>query len=141
LILPDVNVLIHAFRKDSSEHRVCKSWLERVVNGDSRFGIATSVLSGVIRVVTTPRAFNTPSETSDALEFCERLIESPNSFIVQPGERHWELFTSLCREVEARGKLVPDAWFAALAIESGCEWITFDRDYSRFPGLRWRTPG
>jgi hypothetical protein len=35
---------------------------------------------------------------------------------------------------------VPDAYLAALAIESGCEWINTDRDFSRFPDLRWRVP-
>ncbi len=24
--------------------------------------------------------------------------------------------------------------------ESGCEWITFDRDFARFPGLKWQRP-
>ena len=57
-----------------------------------------------------------------------------------PGPRHWEIFARLCRESEARGNLVPDAYLAALAIESGCEWVTTDRDFSRFPGLRWKTP-
>jgi uncharacterized protein len=38
------------------------------------------------------------------------------------------------------GNLVQDAWFAALAIESGCEWITTDRDFARFDGLQWRAP-
>jgi hypothetical protein len=42
--------------------------------------------------------------------------------------------------VNATGALVPDAYFAALAIESGSEWVTADRDYARFPGLRWRHP-
>jgi predicted nucleic acid-binding protein len=59
---------------------------------------------------------------------------------VQPGPRHWTIFDDLCRKSKAAGNLVPDAWFAALAIESGCEWITNDRDYARFPGLRWREP-
>jgi predicted nucleic acid-binding protein len=31
--------------------------------------------------------------------------------------------------------IVTDAWFAALAIEWDCEWVTFGRDYARFPGL------
>jgi hypothetical protein len=35
---------------------------------------------------------------------------------------------------------VPDAYFAALAIESGNEWVTADRGYGRYPGLRWRHP-
>jgi uncharacterized protein len=46
----------------------------------------------------------------------------------------------LCKKAAVSGNLVQDAWLAALAIESGCEWITFDRDFARFPGLRWRIP-
>jgi predicted nucleic acid-binding protein len=57
-----------------------------------------------------------------------------------PGERHWDIFQRLCREANAKGNLIPDAYLAALAIESGAEWITTDRDYARFPGLRWRHP-
>ena len=57
-----------------------------------------------------------------------------------PGPRHWEIFIRLCRAARVNGNLVPDAYLAALAIESGSEWITTDRDYSRFPGLRWRHP-
>jgi predicted nucleic acid-binding protein len=53
---------------------------------------------------------------------------------------HWDIFKRLCPEAEARGTVVPDAWFAALAIESGCEWVTLDRDYARFAGLQWRLP-
>jgi len=54
--------------------------------------------------------------------------------------RHWEIFARLCAEGGVKGNLVPDAYLAALAIESGCEWITTDRDFSRFKGLRWRHP-
>ncbi len=60
--------------------------------------------------------------------------------VVSPGERHWEIFSRLCRQTGVKGNLVPDAYLAALAIESGSEWITTDRDYVRFPGLRWRRP-
>jgi predicted nucleic acid-binding protein len=59
---------------------------------------------------------------------------------VVPGVRHWEIFDRLCRAAGAKGSLVADAYLAALAIESGSEWITTDRDFSRFPGLRWRHP-
>jgi predicted nucleic acid-binding protein len=59
---------------------------------------------------------------------------------VAPGDRHFAVFTELVRKVRARGNLIPDAWFAALAIETGSEWITTDRDFARFPGLRWRHP-
>jgi hypothetical protein len=60
--------------------------------------------------------------------------------LISPGERHWSIFTDLCQQANARAALVADAYLAAMAIESGCEWVTTDRDFSRFPGLRWRHP-
>src|ERR1700755_878024 len=60
--------------------------------------------------------------------------------VVEPGEKHWDIFKRLCIESDTRGSRVTDAWFAALAIEWGCEWITLDRDYARFPGLKWQLP-
>jgi hypothetical protein len=60
--------------------------------------------------------------------------------MVRPGPRHWSIFARFCREIGARGNLVPDAFLAALAIEAGCEIITCDRDFARFTGLRWRHP-
>jgi uncharacterized protein len=140
VILPDVNVLVHAFRKDASDHATCRSWLDAVVNGESRYGMAPPVLSGVVRIATHPKVFKQPSSLDEVLRFAEVLLGQPHCVAIQPGEAHWEIFTRLCREADARGNLVPDAWFAAMAIEAGCEWVTLDRDYSRFPGLRWRTP-
>jgi hypothetical protein len=111
-----------------------------VVNGDEAFGMAELVLSGFLRIVTHARVFSPPSPLEKALEFAEMLRSQPHCVLVRPGERHWDVFTGLCRRTAVRGNLVADAYLAALAIESGSEWITTDRDYSRFPGLRWRHP-
>jgi hypothetical protein len=140
VILPDVNVLVHAFRRDASDHSRCRAWLDAVVNGDSRYGMSPQVLSSLVRVATHPRVFKEPSTLDEALRFAEILLTQPHCIVIQPGETHWEIFTRLCREADVRGNLVPDAWFAAIAIEAGCEWITLDGDYSRFPGLKWRPP-
>ncbi len=140
MILPDVNILVHAFRSDSPEHVRCRSWLDRLVNGDARYGMAPQILSGMIRVTTHPKVFVKPSSMDEVLRFCNILLAQSRCVVIQPGERHWEIFTRLCAEADARGNLVSDAWFAALAIESGCEWITLDRDYAGFSGLRWRLP-
>lgn len=93
-----------------------------------------------MRVVTHPRVFKTPSPLDLALEFAAALRAQTNCVLVGPGQRHWDIFERLCRESGAKGNLVADAYLAALAIESGCEWVTTDRDYSRFRGLRWRHP-
>jgi len=140
VILPDVNVLVNAFRRDTDEHALCRRWLESVVNGDSRYGMSPQVLSGVIRVATHPRVFSQPSGLDEVIRFCELLMDEPHCALIGPGPQHWSIFTRLCKEADARGNLASDAWFAALAIESGCEWITLDRDYARFTGLTWRLP-
>jgi len=140
VILPDVNVLIYAFRTDSSYHAGCKQWLETVVNGDTQFGVSPLALSAVTRIVTNPRVFREPSGIEEVFAFCDSLMSRSNCEVVTPGRRHWSIFKRLCVESDARGPLVADAWFAALAIERGCVWITFDRDYARFRGLEWRDP-
>lgn len=140
MILPDVNVLIYAFRADVPEHPLCRKWLVNVVNSDVPFGVSRLALAGLIRITTNPRAYREPSSLERAVAFCENLLGQPHCHAVEPGERHWEIFKRLCVETNTRSRRVTDAWFAALAIEWGCEWITFDRDFARFPGLRWRTP-
>ncbi|MCE9588751.1 MAG: PIN domain-containing protein [Verrucomicrobia bacterium] len=61
-----------------------------------------------------------------ALEFVELLRGLEGVKILAPGEKHWAIFASLCRASDARGNLVPDAYHAALAIETGCEWVTLN---------------
>ena len=140
MILPDVNVLLYAFRADSQAHGEYRHWLDGVINGTMAYGMAPQVLASLIRVATHPGIFARPSRLEDVTAFASLLIEQPHCHLVQPGPRHWNIFTELCLRADARGNLVQDAWLAALAIEFGCEWITTDRDYARFEGLVWRSP-
>jgi len=140
VILADVNVLLYAFRSDSVSHAAYREWLGRVVNGDEAYGMSPQVLSSVVRIATHPRIYAAPSRLEEALAFARVLLEQPTCTVVQPGPRHFSIFEGLCRTAAATGNLVQDAWLAALAVESGCEWVTTDGDYARFPGLRWRRP-
>jgi toxin-antitoxin system PIN domain toxin len=135
-----VNVLLYAFRADSPLHRESRDWLHAVVNGPALYGMAPQVLASLVRISTHRRIYVQPSRLEEAITFSKLLLEQPNCQIIQPGQRHWDIFSDLCRRSDATGNLAQDAWFAALAIESGCEWITIDRDYARFPELRWRVP-
>jgi uncharacterized protein len=138
--LPDATVLIYAFRADMPQHATCKSWIDRMVVGPTAFAMCRPIMSSVVRI-TTDKAFNmSPSGLEEAFGFCEDLASQPNCRLVEPGERHWAIFERLCRDTETTGTRVSDAWFAALAIEHGCEWVTLDRDFARFPGLKWSVP-
>jgi toxin-antitoxin system PIN domain toxin len=141
MILPDVNVLIYAFRQDVPQHAACRPWLNGVVAGNARFAVSHRTLSAVVRITTSRRAYREPNTLEQAFAFCQNLLGQPHCQVVEPGERHWDIFRHLCVETDTRGARVTQAWFAALAIEWGCEWITLDRDFARFPGLKWSTPG
>jgi toxin-antitoxin system PIN domain toxin len=140
MILPDVNPLIYAFRADAPQHAIARAWLVSVLSADAAFGLSPLALSAVVRITTNPRIYPIPSRSEEAFRFCDYLRAHPHCEIVEPGDRHWGIFKTLCVQTDTRGPRVTDAWYAALAIEWGCEWITFDHDFARFPGLRWQMP-
>jgi uncharacterized protein len=140
LILPDVNVLVYAHRRDADRHADYRIWLEQVMNADQTYGVADLVLSGFLRIVTHPKVFKEPTPLPQAVAFCAALRSRPNATVLSPGQRHWQIFTDLCTRVGARGNLIPDAYLAAIAIETDSDWVTTDGDYRRFAGLRVRHP-
>ena len=140
MILSDVNILLYAHRNDAADHPRFRDWLYTVTTGPETLGISEIILSSFMRVVTNPKVYRPPTPLQFAIEFCESLRSRPNAELVTPGARHWDIFTDLCSRARATGDLVADAYLAALAIESECEFVTLDRDFARFPGLRWRHP-
>ncbi len=140
MILIDVNVFVYAFRTDAPGHPAYREWLEEQINSDQAYGYSDLVLSRFLRVVTHPRVFVPPSDLGTSLAFAQIIRSQPNAVLITPGPRHWSIFEHLCTASGAKGNLLPDAYLAALAIESSSEWITTDRDYNRFPGLKYRHP-
>ncbi|MEO6095168.1 MAG: type II toxin-antitoxin system VapC family toxin [Fibrobacteria bacterium] len=140
MILMDANVLINVFRRDADRHSEFSEWLESRLSLEPLFGYSEFVLSAFIRIVTHPRIFAKPSTTKEAFEFTEAVRTQPNAIRISPKENHWDIFRKLCSEAGAKGNLIPDAYLAALAIESGSTWMTCDRDFARFKGLKWRHP-
>ncbi|HSP43411.1 MAG TPA: type II toxin-antitoxin system VapC family toxin [Luteolibacter sp.] len=138
--LLDVNILVQVHREDADRHTEVKAWLEEAMAEPTGVAVSELVLSGFLRIVTHPKVFIQPTPLDLALEFVEDIRDRDTVHILSPGTRHWRIFSDLCRKADARGNLIPDAYHAALAIETGCEWITMDRGFSRYPGLRWRHP-
>lgn len=133
-------MLVYAHRRETDRHDDYLSWLEEARTADEPLGVSDVVLSGFLRVVTHPKVFKDPTPLDHALAFAAAVRTAPSAIGVVPGRRHWRLFEDLCRTTGVRGNAIPDAWFAALAIEQGATWITADRGFSRFPGLRWAHP-
>ncbi len=134
----DVNVLVNAFREDVPDHELFFGVLDEAVNAVAPFALSPLVLAAFLRIVTNPRIFKIPSPVDEALAFCDDLLSRPQCRTVVPGPGHWRIFHDLCKQLRAEGNLIPDLWFAALAMESGCTWVSGDRDYAMVPGLDWQ---
>jgi len=137
MLLPDVNVVLAAFRPDHVHHAPARTFLETARGGNEPLGLSVIVLSAVVRLATNPRVFARPDPTDDVLRYLDALLDEPAQ-IVTEGESHWQRFAGLCRELKLRGNLVPDAHLAAIALDQRAELITFDRGFGRYPRLRWR---
>jgi len=138
MLMPDVNILVYAHRQESPGHKRYAAWLVDRATASEPFALSEPVLHGFIRVATNPRIFDPPSTMGQVVQFLDALLARPTCSLVRPGPRHWRIFRELCDAANVRGKLVADAVHAALAIESGCEWVTADTDFARFaPPLRW----
>lgn len=141
MILPDVNVLVYAYREDAPHHSRYAAWLDSVVAGVEDLALVDVVLTGFIRVVTNPRVFADPAPTAEALKFVRALRSAPRSRLLSPSSASWtELDRIVATDPQVRGSLVPDAWLAALAQSHGCRLATADRGMARFDGLDWFDP-
>ena len=140
MLLLDVSVLVYAFREDAHDHRRYREWLEEIVAGGEDFAVSNIVFSSFLRLVTNPHIFRPGTPWPRAIAFVEALRAHPRYVRIEPGPRQWEIFLRLCEAVEASGNLVSDAYLAAIAVEHGCEWVSADGHFARFPGLRWRKP-
>lgn len=140
MFLMDVNVLVYAYREDVKHHSECHKWLESVINSQVSFAYSELVLSGFLRVVTHPKVFEIPSGLSRAMSFVDQFKNAPNAVCIAPGAKHWSNFLDCMQQIDAKGNDIPDAYHAALALEWHCEWVTMDKGFKRYKGLKCRNP-
>jgi len=141
VILPDVNVLVYAFRREAPEHEAYAAWLTRLVAGADSLALHDIPLLGLLRIVTNPRIVATPAPAALALRFVSRLTAARRAYWLPCGPLAWSQVGELAAgDRGVAGNLVPDAFLAALAITHGCRLATADRGFARFPGLDWFDP-
>jgi len=140
VILVDANILLYAEDRLSPHHAAARAWWDYELSGSSPVCLCWTVLSAFIRIGTNPRVFEHPLSLDQALARIQSWMDQPCSRIVSPTARHWAVFQKMLRDGQAVANLVTDAHLAALAVEHGCELISTDSDFSRFPDIRWRNP-
>src|SRR5439155_24063812 len=130
--MPDVNVLVYAHREESPSHKRYAAWLAGLAQGPEPFAVSELAAHGFLRIVTNGRIFDPPSTVRQAFRFLDALLSRSACSLIRPGPNHWKIFRQLCEDGNLKSKIVADAVHAALAIESGCEWVTADTDCARF---------
>ena len=141
MILPDVNLLLHAYNADSPVHGRARAWWEGVLSRPvPGVGLAWAVALAYIRITTHPRIMENPLNVALALAHVEAWLAQPQVSLVHPGRRHATLLFDLLRTLGTAGNLTTDAHLAALAMEHQATLCSTDADFGRFPGLKWENP-
>jgi toxin-antitoxin system PIN domain toxin len=140
MIVLDANLLLYAYDSACAEHRDARSWLETVFSGQETIGLPWQTISAFLRVQTNPRLPGDRLNTKEAVLLIEEWLDMPHVRLIAPGEHHWGFFRQMLLEGQVRGPLATDAELAALTIEYGGVLYSTDRDFARFPGLRWVNP-
>ncbi len=138
--LVDVNLLLYAVNEDAPPHEAARSWLESALSGTETIALSWSVLLAFLRLATRSAVFPRPLGVEQAFEVVESWVSQPCVAIVHPTERHAQVLKDLLVPLGTAGNLTTDAHLAALALEHGAELCSCDRDFARFPGLRWSNP-
>ena len=140
MIAIDANLLLYASDTSAVHHQPSRRWVETTLSSEETVGIAWAVVLAFLRVGTNPRIRRSAFTLQEAMDIVAGWLERPNVTLLNPGERHWEILREMMTRGQARGPLVTDAHLAAVAIEHGCALATTDRDYARFPGLKFFNP-
>jgi len=140
MIVLDVNLLLYAYDTKSPEHKKARIWIEHVFSGDEIIGLPWQTITAFIRIMTYPGLAGERFTIKNVLAIVDQWIEVPHLRILAEGKDHWAQLRSMLLKGDVRGKLTMDASLAALTIAHGGVLYTNDRDFARFPGLRWVNP-
>jgi uncharacterized protein len=140
VIAPDANLLIYSYNEQAVQHARSRAWMEKIFSGVEPVGVPVFSLHAFLRFVTHPRHTRNPLTLREAAEIVNSWVDLPQVRILYPGDRHWQLLQGLSEQVRLNGAQITDATIAAIAIENGAVVHTNDRDFARFPGLRWVNP-
>jgi len=140
LILVDANLLLYAYDSRSPRHADARTWLEAALSARQPVRFPLVTLLAFVRMGSHPRVFTEPLDPEEALAFVSSWLARPDAGIAEPTDRHWQVFGRMLRDGQAAGAKVTDAHLAALAVEHGGVLCTTDRDFGRFPGLRFLDP-
>lgn len=139
-ILLDANLLLWAHHRQFGQHGPARAWLAETLSTVPVVGIPWPSILAFVRISTHQRALERPLDASTARRVVEGWLERPNVSTPTPTERHAALFGDLLVAGRATGNHSTDAHLAALAVEWGLVLVSADRDFARYPGLRWHDP-
>ncbi len=140
MILIDANLLIYASDSSLSQHERTRSWLDEQLSGTVPVGLPWQCLLAYLRITTNPRSISRPQKMSDAWTQVQDWLACEPAWTPEPSEHHRKTMRELCESASVFGDLVPDAHLAALALDHGLTLCSADKDFARFPTLRWFNP-
>jgi len=139
LIVLDANILLYAYGAPSREHEKARALVQALFSGTELVGLPWQTVAAFLRISSNTRLTGY-RPIAEAAHEVDIWLKQPSVRMLTPGDDYWALLRRMVMEGQAGGVLVSDAEIAALTIEYGGVLYTADRDFARFPGLRWKNP-
>jgi uncharacterized protein len=140
VILVDANLLLYAEDQLSTQHSVARAWWDTQLSGSSPVCLCWTVINAFIRIASNARVFENPLSVAQGVKRVQSWLDQPCVRLIEPTNRHWLVFQQMLNDGQALGNLVTDAHLAALAVQHGCELMSTDADFARFPRVKWTNP-
>jgi uncharacterized protein len=140
MIVLDANILLYAYDETAELWLAARDWLSEIFSAEDHVGLPWQTIYAFLRISTNPALRGARFSMKEATDVVDSWLQEPNIAVISPGNRHWALLEKLLIAGQVRGPRVTDAQLAAITIEYGGVLYTTDRDFARFPGLRWINP-
>lgn len=140
MIVLDANLLLYAYNSSAPGHTQARRCVEAVFSGTEIVGIPWQTVSAFLRIITNRQLRGDRLSMQEAVAIVDEWVALPIVHLLSPGEHHWGHFKRMLLDGKVTGPMTTDGELAAVTMEYAGTLYTTDRDFARFPGLKWVNP-
>lgn len=133
--LPDINVWLALVDHNHVHYAAASEYWEE--NSAPEVAFSRVSMLGLLRLGSRSRVLSRTLTAGEVWEIYQNYLTQPHiHFLAEPKNTEWH-FSSLTAQASLPHRLWTDAYLAAFSLAGGHRLVSFDSDFSRFPGLNF----
>ena len=95
MLVPDINILVHAYNSNSPRHALARRWWESTLMQSRPVGMPWATALGFIRIMTHRGVLENPMHVEDVVRRVRAWLRHPRVQVLTPGDRHADILFGL----------------------------------------------